>query len=109
LECYVYVAAGKKGVKVGVSASPYARARTLGVKIHCIVEVVHAAALDVEGLALTMLGQYNDTRGEWVLASAEEAEAAVMAARDRVSRYRHADPRLTAEEARLQRIRLNGG
>jgi hypothetical protein len=102
--CFVYAAAGRRGIKIGITSDPQKRAKDVRARLVYSLEVVRDAARDVEGLALTMLGRYNDMPGEWAVATEDEAIKALRGAWAAVGRFRHVDPDLTPDEARRQRI-----
>lgn len=103
---FVYVATAKGAVKIGITHNPDARVRSLRAKLVVALPVVPAAAIDVETMALEMLGRCHLAPSEWVRVPPQEAIDAVRAALDAVGRYRHADPALTEDEARRARIAL---
>lgn len=103
---FVYVARAKGMVKIGITNSPEARMRSLRAKLVIAVPVVPAAAIEVETLALEALGRCHLAPSEWVNVPERQAVGAVLSALLAVSRYRHADPALTEDEARRARIAL---
>ena len=101
---YVYVGAKRDGrLKVGMSIEPENRCRNLGLTMILAHPVMTDAAKAVETDALRRLGARAGD-GEYVWCEVQQAVDAVKAARDAIGKRFHADPSLTAEEARLQRI-----
>lgn len=103
-ECFVYIAKTSRAIKVGVTSNVERRMRGLRANLLLALPVVYEAAREVEGHALTILGNRKGKRSEWVIATDEQAMAALRQAWEAVGRYRHVDPALTAEEARQHRI-----
>lgn len=108
-KAWVYVGVSKRGrVKVGITSNLDRRAGELGIRMVRYFPVLPVAALEIETRALVLLDRKRGD-GEWVPNLADEAGAAILAAMDEVRRYRHIDPHLSPDEARLLRIRLATG
>jgi hypothetical protein len=97
---WVYVAVSpNKPVRIGASTDPRARLLSIGcLKLQASFPIVRSAADDIIAEARKLLG-------DGVVEPAE-AVARVRQAIDRVSRYRHVDPALTAEQAKALRKQL---
>lgn len=105
-EAFVYVGRCRKTgrIKIGMSSNPLQRAKGLVVELLFTVPVVVAQAKLVETCALRRLGALvGDT--EWVSCEAESAIDAVCAGWIEASKVAHVNPMITAEEARLDRVK----
>lgn len=103
---WVYVGVARRGaVKIGMTADPARRARSLGVRMALVLEVVPSAAKEVEQEALRMVEAVR-RQGEWFGADENAAIRAVRAAFDAVGRRQHVDPAITADQARKNRVAL---
>lgn len=106
---WVYVGVSPRGrVKVGMSEDPDRRCAAMKIRLFDAVEVVPAAAKEVETEALRILG-HKVHDGEWTERSPEEAIAAVRLAVEAVARCRRVHPDLTEEESRARRVLLAAG
>ena len=103
---FVYVGLSSSGlVKIGMSGNPDRRCKKdFGISLYGTVETTRNAAKMVETYALRHLGaKVGDD--EWVYCPPEQALLAVQRAYADVCRFMHTNPALTAEEARLQRVK----
>jgi hypothetical protein len=103
---YVYAAGTRDGlIKIGMTARKNQRIANLNARLIFAVEVVHAAAKEIETHALRLLG-HGPGDGEYVARiTPSEATFAVKEAFRLVGGYRHVDPAMTEEEARKARIK----
>jgi hypothetical protein len=102
-EAFVYVGFKRGRIKIGMSGSPARRCKSLGCSMQYAIQVVPSAAKTVETFALQALGATIED-DEWVDCSVEQAVSAVDGAWDKSAKLRHTDPRMTADEARLDRV-----
>jgi hypothetical protein len=103
-QAFVYVGSRHSRIKIGMSANPQRRCKNLGCILEFAVPVVVSAAKLVETFALRELGATIED-DEWVDCDVSAAISAVNAAWLTAANVTHTDPNLTAEEARLDRIR----
>jgi hypothetical protein len=103
---WVYVGVSPRGrIKIGMTQDPERRCAQQKIRLVAAIEVVPAAAKEVETAALRHL-RHKVHDGEWVDCTPEAAVDAVTAGFDAVARYRRTDPALTEEQARARRISL---
>jgi hypothetical protein len=103
-EAFVYVGLKRGRIKIGMSGTPSRRCQTLGCAMQYAIPVVPSAAKTVETFALQSLGATIED-DEWVDCSVEQAITAVRAAWAKAANLLHTDPQITADEARLDRIK----
>lgn len=105
-QAFVYVGASRTGiVKVGMSSQPHGRCKGLGIELVFTVPVVVAAAKMVETYAMQDLGALRGD-SEWVECTPEDAIDAVCVAWMAAARMAHVNPLITADEARMARVRM---
>lgn len=105
-QAFVYVGVSRTGiVKIGMSSQPHVRCGGLGVGLVFTVPVVVASAKLVETYALQELSALRGD-SEWVECSPEVAIDAVCVAWMAAARMAHVNPLVTADEARMARVRM---
>jgi hypothetical protein len=96
---WVYVGVRKDGlVKIGMSGNVSQRCAQLSIKQFFAHPVVPGLARMLESMALRRLGALK-CGSEWVMCKPQDAAAAVVAARNELSKICHADPNETPIEA----------
>ena len=104
-EAWIYAAVTRDNrIKIGMTTDRHKRMIQLGTKLVYAIQVVKDAAKEIETHALRLLGHWKGD-GEYVLrVEANRAADAIDEAFRVVGGYRHVDPSITEEEARLRRI-----